>query len=222
MDRTSAKKVAADARFVHSTSWIWARLEMASVMRVASALLFVLCTGCASAPVPPSTTARHSSPTATHHYTKARALQLSLGSRSTGGLLKEGASEQVLELAHAQTCLARYTRSDVLAAETVAMLDQYVELHRAHGSEPNPRFQRRARQLTRDAVNAGSGTASPYALGCTVDEPRDRSHAWAYGRAPDAAGLLRHLGTSVPVPPVGPRRGDSLTGLGALRRFGRS
>lgn len=132
-----------------------------------------LATGCAAAPVAPPRPTPH--PAAAKHYVKAKALSRSLTQRTDRELLEKEASRQVLELARAQTCVARYTNTPALAEHTVEMLDAYLALHEDHGQKPTALFRVRANQAKRDARSAGRGYISPRSLGCVPGGPVYRS-----------------------------------------------
>ncbi len=115
---------------------------------------------------------------ARNHYARATSLQQALLERPTEALLDESGEELVLQLAHAQTCLAHRTNDPDLAVTTRTLLDSYLELHRQQGQQPSWRTRRKIKQAKQDIDDVREGRADAEFLGCEpvrVRYTRDRS-----------------------------------------------
>ena len=100
------------------------------------------------------------------YYARAASLQQTLLERPADALLDDAGQELVLQLAHAQTCLAQHTGDLGLAQNTEHLLDAYVELHREHGQQPSRRTRRKIEQTKQNIDGVRGGKASAVLRGC--------------------------------------------------------
>ncbi len=147
---------------------------MAHVMRLVRLALGGLLSlaACGQAPAAEPSKAPPASLKTQHHYARAASLQQAVLARPTLALLDDEGQALVVQLAHAQTCLAHRTNDTALVESTGVLLDAYLALHHEHGQEPSRRTRRKIEQAREDLDDVRAGRGDAELLGCESVRPR--------------------------------------------------
>lgn len=141
---------------------------MAQVMRLVLLALggLLSLSACAQAPAAQPARAPRAAAKTQHHYNRAATLQQAVLHKPTAALLDDDGQALVLQLAHAQTCLAHRTDDAALVESTDALLDAYEQLHHEQGQEPSRRTRRKIAQAREDLDDVRAGRGDAELLGC--------------------------------------------------------